>query len=318
MEVKEIKKDKPRHLGKGLQALIGPIMSQNMEENSSLPISVMERNFNSDKHLSEMLREIDINAIDPNPNQPRDSWDLKELEELAASIKAKGVIQPIIVRPSGGRFEIIAGERRFRAARLADLKAIPALIRKAGDDEMLELALVENIHRTDLNPIEKAKAYQAYIDTFNLTQQQAAERLGKDRSDIANTIRLLELPEEVKQMLINGTLSMGHARAILALPTDELRKKLANRALAGRLSVRDVERLVKNYLSRAEKSSKPLPIKPPHIIDLEGKLTGALGTRVTIEARKSGHRGKIIIDFYSLDDFDRIVEKIGLPQESQV
>jgi ParB family chromosome partitioning protein len=238
-------------------------------------------------------------------------WDQQELADLAESVKRNGVIQPIIVRPAGTGYQLIAGERRFRAAQLVSLKTIPALVRQATDEELLELALVENIHRTNLNPIERAKAYQSYLNTFSLTQAQAAERLGEDRSVIANYLRLLDLPEEIKQMLINGQLSMGHARAILALPTDELRRKLANRAMAGRLSVREVERLVQKYLAGSSQAKTKVRFKPAHIMDLENKLTSHLGTKVNIEARRGGQRGRIIIDFFSLDEFDRIMEKIG-------
>ena len=213
---------------------------------------------------------------------------------------------------------MIAGERRFRASKLAGLKTIPALIRQATDEQLLELALVENIHRSNLNPIERAKAYQNYIDTFSLTQEQAAERLGENRSVVANHIRLLGLPEEVKQMLVDGQLSMGHARAILALPTDDLRRKLANRAMAGRRSVREVERLIQKFLLAGRKKEKEAKPKPTHILDLENKLTDQLGTKVAIETRKGGQRGKIVIEFYSLDEFDRIAEQIGLGAFEQI
>jgi ParB family chromosome partitioning protein len=181
---------------------------------------------------------------------------------------------------------------------------------------MLALAIVENIHRADLNPIEKAKAYQAFMETFNLTQEQAAQKLGQDRSVIANYIRLLNLPAEVKQMLIDGALDMGHARAILALPTDDLRKRLANRALAGRLSVREVERLVRLAIAAGdEKKQKQILDKPANIKDLEEKIRARLGTRVDIKARKNGQRGKIIIEFYSLDEFDNITQMLGVTTE---
>jgi ParB family chromosome partitioning protein len=172
--------------------------------------------------------------------------------------------------------------------------------------------LVENIHRTDLNAIERAKAYQNYLSGFSLTQAEAATRLGQDRSVISNYLRLLDLPDEIKQMLINGQLNMGHARAILALPTDDLRRKLANRAMAGRLSVRDVERLVRKYLTGVDQPRKTVSSKPPHILDLESRLGSRLGTRVCIETRKNGQRGRIVIEFCSLDEFDRITESIGL------
>jgi ParB family chromosome partitioning protein len=312
-----IKKEKPRHLGRGLQSLIGPIISSNIEPQTVSVFSI-DSKFPPDKDLNESLKEISIDSILSNPFQPRNSWDIKELEDLAESIKVNGIIQPVIVRPAGQNFELIAGERRFRAAKIAELKTIPAIVRKASDEELLELALIENIHRTDLNPIERAKAFKNYMVTFNLTQQEVANRLGKDRSDVANYIRLLDLPDQVQQMLIDGQLSMGHARAILALPTDELRQKLANRAMAGRLSVREVERLVKQYTADTNKKTRPLPIKPPHILDLENRLTSELGTKVTIETQKNGQKGKIIIEFYSIDEFDRITEQIGLSAKEEV
>jgi ParB family chromosome partitioning protein len=264
------------------------------------------------------LREISIDSISPNPYQPRTVWNQQELQELADSIKANGIIQPILVRRAGTGFQLIAGERRFRAAQLASLKTISALVRQATNEQLLELSLVENIHRANLNPIERAKAYQNYLKTFSLTQEQAAQRLGENRSVIANYIRLLDLPKEIKQMLATGQLSMGHARAILSLPTDELRRKLANRAMAGRLSVREVERLVQKYLTGTGRRTKEIPAKPPHIMDLESKLAGELGTRVNIETRKNGQRGKIIIEFHSLDEFDRIMERIGLAAVDEV
>jgi ParB family transcriptional regulator, chromosome partitioning protein len=317
-QTNQSKKEKPKHLGRGLQSLLGPITSIEAEVNQAFSTQTPTPNFPPDKHLRESLREISLDSIKPNPYQPRTVWKTEDLQNLADSIKVSGVIQPIIVRPAGADFEIIAGERRFRAAKLATLKTIPALVRNATDEQLLELALVENIHRTDLNPIERAKAYQNYLNSFSLTQSEAAERLGEDRSVVANYLRLLELPDEVKQMLIDGSLSMGHARAILSLPTDELRRKLANRAMAGRLSVRDVERFVRKYLTGSTQSRRPLPVKPPHIQDLENKLTSYLGTKVIIETKKNGQRGKIVIEFYSLDEFDRIAESIGLGSTEQV
>jgi ParB family chromosome partitioning protein len=269
-------------------------------------------NFPPDKDLNASLREIGINAISPNPYQARTVWNEQELEELAASVRANGIIQPIIVRPSGAGYQLIAGERRFRAAKLASLTKIPALVRQASDEQLHEWALVENIHRVDLNPIERANAYQDYLSTFSLTQAEAAERLGEGRSVIANYLRLLDLPQEIKDMLGDGQLTMGHARAILALPTDELRRKLANRAMAGRLSVREVERLVRRYLAGTGQAMTTVRSKPPHILDLENRLASQLGTKVTIETRKNGQRGRIIIEFYSLDEFDGMMERLGL------
>jgi len=312
------KREKPRHLGRGLQSLLSPITLEPEEVNQLLSDDIGDANFPPDKKLRESLREINLDDISTNPYQSRTVFNEQELADLAESIRTNGVIQPIVVRPIGPKFQIIAGERRFRAARLASLKAIPALVRQATDQQMLELALIENIHRANLNPVERAKAYQNYVSTFTLTQAEAAQRLGEDRSVITNYLRLLDLPDEIKQMLIDGQLTMGHARAMLALPTDELRRKLANRALAGRLSVREVERLVRKYLTSTGQVKTTARSKPPHILDLENKLSGQLGTRVTIETRKNGQRGRIIIEFHSLDEFDRITEMLGLAYVEEV
>jgi ParB family chromosome partitioning protein len=312
------KREKPKHLGRGLGSLVGPITLGQNAPDQALTDPEITPKFPPDHELRDSLREISIDAIEPNPYQVRTVWDEQGLSDLAASIEANGVVQPIIVRPTDTGYQVIAGERRLRAAELASLAAIPALVRHATDQQMLELALIENIHRANLNPIERAKAYQSYLSSFSLTQAEAAERLGEDRSVIANYLRLLDLPDEIKQMLIREQLSMGHARAILSLPTDELRRKLANRALAGRLSVREVERLVRRYLTATSQTKPAAPYKPPHILDLESKLTSELGTKVSIETRKNGQRGKIIIEFYSLDEFDRIMEVLGLASMEKV
>jgi ParB family chromosome partitioning protein len=305
------KKEKPKHLGRGLQSLLGPITSGKVQIKTVPPTPAAAVNFPPDKELQNSLYQIDIEHITENPYQPRANWDEQELSDLAESIRANGVIQPIIVRKHENKYQLIAGERRFRAARMASLKTIPAIVRSATEEQLLELALVENIHRADLNPIERAKAYQKYMNTFSLTQAETASRLGEDRSVVANYLRLLDLPNEIKRMLIEGQLSAGHARAILALPTDELRRKLANRAMAGRLSVREVERLVRRYLTTKEETKKQ-KTKSAHIAELENQLSKELGTKVSIDTRKNGQRGKIVIEFYSLDDFDRIAERLGM------
>ena len=313
----EVKKDKPKHLGRGLQSLLGPITSSFTQDEQLTPIPITDYNSLLDNRLGN-FHQLNIDQIMPNRYQPRQSWNDEELASLAQSIKDKGVIQPIVVRKSDSGYEVIAGERRLRAAKLAGLTALPAIIRSATDQEMLEIALIENINRADLNPIEQAMAYKNYITTFNISQEEAASRLSQSRPAITNFLRLLGLPDEIQQMLIDGQLSMGHARAILSLPTDDLRKKLANRAMAGRLSVREVERLVKRYLTTSDKSLRPLPVKSPHITDLENRLTSQLGTKVSIETRKNGNRGKIIIEFYSIDDFERITEQIGVKTSEEV
>jgi len=312
------KKEKTKHLGRGLQSLLSPITHVRTEQTEESPVPINSSNMPPDKELQDSLQELSIESISPNPYQPRTVWNDQDLSDLAESIKANGVIQPIIVRPSGSKYQLIAGERRFRAAQLASMTTIPALVRDASDKQLLEWSLVENIHRVGLNPIERAKAYQDYISTFSLTQAKAAERLGEDRSVVANYLRLLDLPQEIKQMLTEGQLTMGHARAILALPTDELRRKLANRALVGRLSVREVERLVRKYITGTSQAKTNIRSKPPHILDLERKLSSQLATKVNINTQKNGQRGRIVIEFYSLDEFDSITERIGIAYSEEV
>ena len=312
----ETKTNKKKHLGRGLQALLGPITPDSDQANQPIRMPILTAKPLPEKDLQSNLREIPIHSIRPNPYQPRKTWDQQQMQELADSIKTNGLLQPILVRQAGQEYELIAGERRRNAAEIAGLATIPAIVRTATDQQLLELALVENIHRTDLNPVERAQAYHDYISTFSFTQAEAAQRLGQDRSVLANHLRLLQLPAEIKQMLIDGTLTMGHARALLAVADDALRTKLANRALAGRLSVREVERLVRYYTTGDREV--PIRSKPAHIQDLEAKLTGELGTRVTIETRRTGQRGRIVIEFYSLDDFDRITEQLGLAPTEQL
>ena len=261
-------KQKKPHLGRGLEALLGPVSAPPQNEPENPPVN----SFPPDPQLESAHAELPVSSIRPNPYQPRTEWDNDELMALSESIRENGIIQPIIVRKNTDGYEIIAGERRFRAACLAGLETVPVLKRQATDNEMLELALVENIHRADLNPIERAKAYQNYIRNFNLTQTDAAKRLGEDRTVVANHLRLLDLPLDIKNMLSDGKLSMGHARAILALPSDDLRRKLANRALAGRLSVREVERLVRKHLEGASAAPAPKKERQAHIVDLEKRL----------------------------------------------
>jgi len=312
------KTEKPRHLGRGLESLLGPIRLAAEPQDQALEVLSSPSKFPPDKELKESLHQVPIDLVSPNPYQARNTWDERDLAELAESIRANGVIQPVIVRRFNDSYQLIAGERRFRAAKLVGLTTIPAVVREVTDEKLFEWSLIENIHRRDLNPIERAQAYQRYLKSFSLTQVEAAERLGEDRSVVANYVRLLDLPEEIKQMLIDGRLSMGHARAILSLPTDELRRKLANRALAGRLSVREVERLVRKYVSGSVECKTTVRTKPAHILDLEDRLAKELGTRVIIETTKNGQKGRIIIEFGSIDDFDRITESIGVTVRDEV
>lgn len=304
------KKVKRSHLGRGLEALLGSASSD--PESNATQEMISKPIFPADVRMGISQSEIPVSKIKANPYQPRTVWKEEDLNELANSVRENGVIQPIIVRKIDDYYQIIAGERRFRAACKVGLETIPALVRTATDEEMLELALVENIHRSDLNAIERAKAYQQFIKTFSLNQTEAAQKLGEDRSVVSNYIRLMDLPQDLQAMISNDQLSMGHARALLGLPSDELRRKLANRALAGRLSVREVERLVRKCLESNQEPAIEKQQKESYIVDLEKQLQSILGTKVNIQPKKKGHRGQIIIDYYSLDDFDRLTERMGL------
>lgn len=311
----ESKKVKRAHLGRGLEALLGPAASIPAPRPQAATVQEtpeQKSTFPPDTGMKMSHIELSMAKIKANPYQPRTVWKEDDLKELTHSIRENGVIQPIIVRKIDDQYEIIAGERRFRAAKQAGLETIPAISRSATDEEMLELALIENIHRTDLNAIERAKAYKNFIVSFSLSQTEAAQKLGEDRTVVSNYMRLLDLPQDLQNMLIEEQLSMGHARALLALPSDELRRKLANRAMAGRLSVREVERLVRHYLDGKRESMPEKKEKESYIIDLEKQLQTILGTKVNIEPKKKGNRGRIIIDYYSLDEFDRLTERMGL------
>ena len=256
--------------------------------------------------------DVDVHRLAPNDFQPRTHVDEGRLEELARSIKANGVIQPIVVRKVGDRFQIIAGERRWRAALKAGLLRVPIVVREvaAGQERsLLEMALIENIQREDLNPIEEALAYRRLSDDFQLTQEDIAAAVGKDRATIANHVRLLKLPDEVKADVAAGTLSMGHARALLGLPTDAGQRVLAREIIARNLSVRETESMVKKIAEGGARVAAPAP-KPVdvHTRAAEERLRLALGTRVRIVRR--GPRGRIEIVFNSEDELIRIYEQL--------
>jgi ParB family chromosome partitioning protein len=250
---------------------------------------------------------IAIDRIVPGRHQPRKNFDDGRIEELAASIRAHGLIQPIVVTQRGDRYEIIVGERRYRAAKIAGLKEIPSFIKDLSESRALELALIENIQREDLNPIEEATAYRLILERDHLTQEELSKRIGKSRSYIANMVRLLELPEGVQDFVSRGTLSVGQAKAVLSLPDDAAREALAGRIVAQGLTVREVEHLTKKrHVPRGTLSQGQA--KDPHIEEIEESLRSRLGTRVLVEYR--GGRGWIRIDFYGADDLERIIEEI--------
>jgi len=286
-----------RGLGKGLDSLI--------------PKAVEEKEVK--KQTSEVKGPetiVKITKVEPNRDQPRKNFDEDALQELADSIKQFGLLQPILVQDRKDYYEIIAGERRWRAAKLAGLKEVPVIIKNYTEQEIVEIALIENIQREDLNPIEEAQAYKRLLTEFNLKQDEVAERVSKSRVAVTNSIRLLKLSEEVQQMVISEMISTGHARALLAVDNPEEQYSLAQKIFDEKLSVRDVEKLVKNLHKPAK--PKKLDDKTLQAIyqDIEEKLKQKLSTKVIVSSKGDG-AGKIEIEFYNHDDLDRLLDMIG-------
>ena len=273
-----------RGLGKGINALFPEVEKDNKDN----------------------IQEVEISKCRPNPYQPRKSFQAESIEELKDSIKEYGVIQPIIVRKSLKGYEIVVGERRYRAAKEAGLKTIPAIIRELTDERMMEIALLENLQRENLTPIEEAQAYANLVEKLDITQHVLSERLGKSRSHIANMIRLLSLPEEVIAYINNGELSMGHGRALLGLKDREVILALANKIRKEKLNVRQIEKLIIEMNENQAKKQKKKPKKDIFIQERETVLRDALGTAVHIH--KGKQKGKIEIEFYNDDDLNRLLE----------
>ncbi|MEO6987221.1 MAG: ParB/RepB/Spo0J family partition protein [Aquihabitans sp.] len=293
-------------LGKGLGALI-PSEVANAEQDAS-------------------LRELLVSQIEPNPHQPRGYFDEEALVSLTASITELGVLQPVLVRPAGpDRFELIAGERRWRAAKRAGLQAIPAVIRRIDDTTSLEQAVVENLHRQDLNPLEEAAAYQQLIEDFKLSHDDVARRVGKSRSAVSNTLRLFQLPPGIQRLVAETQLSAGHARALLGTPDRSFQEALARRAVADQLSVRDVEDAVRarngepppdgdgGPATSGTSGSAARRLRPPGLLELEELLSERLDTRVKVAM--GSKRGRVTIDFASLEDLERIYRAMTTPPE---
>ena len=287
-----------RGLGKGLDSLI--------------PSNVMEstKSQTSSKEKSEEGAVIvKISMVEPNREQPRKNFDEDSLQELADSIKQFGLLQPILVQDKKSYYEIIAGERRWRAAKIAGLKEVPVIIRNLTDQEVVEISLIENIQREDLNPIEEAQAYKRLLTEFHLKQDEVAERVSKSRTAVTNSMRLLKLCDPVQKMVVDGMISTGHARALLAIEDPEQQYLIAQKVFDEKLSVREVEKLVKNL----NKPPKPAKIENStlNIIyqDISEKMKQSLGTKVSIQAKENGS-GKIEIEFYNHEDLDRLLEQI--------
>ena len=289
--------EKRKALGKGLSALLP----------ARTPVSVPELPPHQTPSAGPAVTQLPLSSIDPNPLQPRVVFDAGRLQELANSIQANGIIQPLIVRKNGDRFELVAGERRLRASRMASLTEVPAIIQDYAKGQLLEIALVENIQREDLNPIETAHALDRLAREMGLSHEDIAGRTGKDRTTITNLIRLLRLPEGVQLLLAERRLSMGHARAILGLPTPELQLQLAEKTAAQGYSVRQVERMVQKVNEPRDPAEKPL--EDPNVKAAVQELESALGTRVRI-VEKTDQRGRIEIEYYSQDELNRLYETI--------
>jgi ParB family transcriptional regulator, chromosome partitioning protein len=268
--------------------------------------------------VSEDLKEIDTDLIEPNNLQPRTRFDEPQLEELAQSIKANGVVQPILVRKIGeGRYQLVAGERRWRAAQRAGLQKVPAVIREVPDDRMLELALIENIQRQELNAIEEAHAYKRLIETLGLTQETVAQRVGRDRTFVTNYLRLLRLPEDIQQLVEENKISMGHARALLGIDDVDKQRKLALNVVEHGLSVRETERAIKRIIANGEQvETVPVKMEDPNFRAAEDKLRRRFGTKVRILPNGSGSGGKIEIQYYNDQDLQRLYEQLGASQVS--
>ncbi|MGD0733833.1 MAG: ParB/RepB/Spo0J family partition protein [Terracidiphilus sp.] len=288
---------KRRALGKGLDSLLPRVQT---------PAPVAESE-------GGKPREIPLDEIDRNPFQTRTHVNEEQLAELAASISSNGVVQPILVRPlANGRFQLIAGERRWRASQLAGKTTIPAILRQVSDEQAMEITIVENLQRADLNPMEQARAFERLSREFHMTQEQMAVRTGKDRATVANFLRLLRLPASVQERVESGALSFGHARTLLAFEHAEEMEKAAQRIVGLSLSVRQTETYVQGLLHperAAKKDAKPEPPVDPNVREVQERLQRALGLKVSIEDRNG--RGKVIIEYAKLEDFDTLLEQLA-------
>lgn len=296
-----------RGLGKGLDSLIPNAVGEaRIKKEAAI---AKEAGAGEKKEGQETL--VKITMVEPNRKQPRKTFDEDSLQELSDSIKQVGLIQPILVQDKKDHYEIIAGERRWRASKMAGLKEIPVIIRNYTEQEIMEISLIENIQREDLNPIEEALAYKRLLTEFNLKQDEVAERVSKSRAAVTNSIRLLKLDERVQQMVVDDMISTGHARTLLAVEDPEEQYMLAQKIFDERLSVRDIEKLVKN-LHKPEKPKKKPDDKTMQAIyqDIEERLKQKLSTKVTVTSKGEG-AGKIEIEFYNHEDLDRLLDMIG-------
>jgi len=275
---------KSKGLGRGLESLFGDVDVRN----------------------DDSVQFIDINDIKPNSSQPRQIINEEKIDELAASITSHGIIQPILLKRSGNGYEIAAGERRWRAARKAGLKQVPGIIRELSDEQLMMVALIENIQREDLNPIEEAEAFHRMCGEFKLTQENISKSVGKSRPYITNSLRLLKLPEEIQRMVLEGKLSNGHARTLITLENAKKQTTIAEKIVADNLSVRETEKLVKEASEEKTPAKKKTREKSTDVFEVEEELKKILGTKVTIKHR--GKRGKLEIEYFSREELERLIE----------
>lgn len=304
-------------LGRGLGALLGGSPAAPKPAPTPAPAPPAAPQPGAAPAPSDGVRRVPLSQIKPCPFQPRKDFSAESLRELADSIKEQGIVQPLILRPNGPSFELIAGERRWRAAQLAGLSDVPALVREADDRTVLELALIENLQRENLNPMEEALGFAQLIEQFQLTQEQAASRVGKSRAAVANALRLLKLPQSVQDKLRGNQLSVGHAKVILGLSSPAEQAGVADRVVAGALSVRQTEQIVANFHATPTAASaepgRPAPTRDAHVSDLEDRLKQQLGTKVALRYREG--KGAIEISFFSDAELERLLQILGVPAD---
>lgn len=297
-------------LGKGLDSLIPnsrgkeSVHTVKSTEESTIVNKPVDNSEQKEKENEQMVK---VTQIEPNREQPRKNFEEESLNELAESIRQFGILQPLLVKKKGERYEIIAGERRWRAAKLAGVKEVPVVVRDYTDQEIMEIALIENIQRENLNPIEEAMAYKRLLKEFNLKQDEVAERVSRSRTAVTNSMRLLKLNDRVQQMIIDDMISTGHARALLAIEDEEQQYMLANKIFDEKLSVRETEKLVKALKNPKKEEKKPEVENQFVYTNIEEQMKSLIGTKVSVHAKANG-KGKIEIEYYSPDDLERIYE----------
>ena len=293
--------DKRKALGRGLETLLPAARGlQNMVSGHAAPPQL---------HTADAVRDIPVELIDRNPYQTRTHFDQTALNELADSIRASGVIQPVTVRHIDGRYQLITGERRWLASQRAGIATVPAIVRQVSNEQSMEITIIENLQREDLNPVEQARAFHRLAREFGLTQEQMAQRTGKDRSSISNFLRLLKLPAELLTLVESAQLSFGHAKALMTLDSPEAMLRLAHRAVQLSMSVRQLESAASQLMHPTPAAAKPERILDPNVREAEQQLQRSLGLRVQIQDKRG--KGKIVLEYTSLEDFDRVLEMLG-------